>query len=384
MKILYSHRTRSADGQHIHIRELTNALGFLGHDVMIAGPRGVDHVSANLGAGGGRGFKRFAPAAIYEAAEFGYSLPAYMQLSRLAKAAPPDILYERYNLYFHAGVWLKKRHGIPMILEVNAPLAEERSFHGGLALKAFAQKSERSIWRAADIVLPVTNVLADRLRAVGVADEKICVIHNGVSKKFLAPHDPNPIREQYNLQDKLVLGFTGFVRDWHRVDRAIQFLAMHPSDDVRLLIVGDGPARDSLEALAAVLGVAGRVVFTGVVQRDELPDYVAAFDVALQPAVVDYASPLKLFEYMALGKPILAPDSANIREILTQNKDAILFDTDNQEDFEKSLLELVEGRELRSRLGGAARYSLERQDLTWVGNAQRITAISERLLKEKR
>ncbi len=383
MKILYSHRTRSADGQHVHIRELTNALGGLGHDVMIAGPGGAGHVRANLDAGGGGGFKRFAPAAIYEAAEFGYSLPAYMRLSRMARTAPPDILYERYNLFYHAGVWLKKQLGIPMILEVNAPLVEERSRHGELALKTLASQSESSIWRAADMVLPVTNVLADHVRAAGVAEEKICVIQNGVSKEFLAPRDGSRIRERYQLQDKLVLGFTGFVRDWHRVDRVIQFLAIHPQRDVHLMVVGDGPVRDSLETLAEVLGISNRVVFTGVVQREEIPDYIAAFDVALQPAVVDYASPLKLFEYMALGKPVLAPDSANICEVLTNGQDAILFDPNSQDSFEKCLSELVEDRALRSRLGRAARHSLERQDFTWVGNAQRITAITERLLKEK-
>jgi glycosyltransferase involved in cell wall biosynthesis len=384
MKILYSHRTRSADGQSVHIRELTNALTARGHVLSIAGPGGAAKINTALSAGGPRGLRKIVPAAIYEGAELGYSLPAFLRLARIAKDARPDILYERYNLFFHAGVWLKKRFGLPMILEVNAPLAEERAAHGELMLGTLARNSEQSIWRAADMVLPVSNVLADRLCAAGVAGEKICVIHNGVSEEFLTPHEPNRIREQYNLQDKLVLGFTGFVRDWHKVDRVIRFLGALGRDDLYLMIVGDGPVRSSLEALAETLGVARRVIFTGIVQREEIPDYVAAFDIALQPAVVDYASPLKLFEYMALGKAIMAPSSANIREVLTSGTDAILFEGDSEDDFGKNLLRLVEDRALRARLGASARETLNRKDLTWAGNARRVEVIAEHLLKEKK
>jgi glycosyltransferase involved in cell wall biosynthesis len=145
---------------------------------------------------------------------------------------------------------------------------------------------------------------------------------------------------------------------------------------MHLLIVGDGPARAGLEALASELGVAERVCFTGVVQRQDMPAHVAAFDIALQPAVVDYASPLKLFEYMAQGKPILAPSQANIREVLTGGKDALLFDGSG---LEPALRALAEDAPLRERLGAAARETLVARDFTWAGNARRVEAIAERL-----
>lgn len=375
MKFLYSHRTQAGDGQWVHISALTGALAARGHDIEMSGPGG--ETARMLSAGDNRrSLKSYLPAPFYEAAEFGYSLPAFARLSAQAKRAQPDVLYERYNLFYHAGAWLRQRHGVPLILEVNAPLAHERAAHGDLAFKNLAKKSEAAIWRAADKVLPVTNVLADYVRAAGVPEEKIEVIQNGVGEEFLSLVDPAPVREQYGLENKLVLGFAGFVRDWHGVDQAIRFLAESARRDLYLLIVGDGPARAALETLAGELGVQDRVSITGILQRGAMPAHVAAFDIALQPAVVDYASPLKLFEYMAQAKPVIAPDAANIREVIGDGEDGVLFGSG---EFANSLEALVSDADLRARLGAAARETLVRRDFTWAGNARRVERIAQQL-----
>ena len=380
MRFLYSHRTRSADGQYVHIRELTDALKAQGHDILISGPGGAAEKNVkNLDAGGGRSLRGLG--ALYEAAELGYSLPAYWGLHGQYRAFAPDILYQRYNLFYYPGAWLKKRTGVPLMLEVNAPLAEERARHGGLALTSLARKTEADIWRAADMVLPVTNVMADYVRAAGVSDDKITVIQNGVNDAFLAEQDGGEVKERYNLAGKLVLGFTGFARSWHQLERAVKFIAAAGRPELHLLIVGDGPACADLKALAAACGVGEQLTITGVVQREEMPAHVAAFDIALQPAVTAYASPLKIFEYMALAKPILAPATKNIREILQHGENALLFDDEAGAPFDKCLMRLVEDAPLRAKLGAEARASLLRQDLTWTGNARRVAALAEKLLE---
>lgn len=378
VKILYSHRTRSADGQYVHIRELTEALAARGCEIVMAGPD--EGAAKPLDAGGPAGLKRFLPKPFYECAEYGYSYLGYRRLAALAAEAQPDVLYERYNLFYQAGAWLRRRTGLPMLLEVNAPLSEERSAHGGLAFKGFARRAEAAVWRAADMVLPVSGVLADYVRAAGVPDDRIMVVHNGVGADFLVERDGWAVRKRYGLEDKLVLGFTGFVRDWHRVDRAIRFLARHENKHLAFLLVGDGPVRPALEALAGELGVADRVRFAGVVQREALADHVAAFDIALQPAATAYASPLKLFEYMALGKAILAPASPNIAEAIADGEEAVLF-PQGEGGFDKALSVLVEDAGLRDRLGNAARARLIRDDRTWSGNARRIERLAETLLE---
>jgi glycosyltransferase involved in cell wall biosynthesis len=137
-------------------------------------------------------------------------------------------------------------------------------------------------------------------------------------------------------------------------------------------VVGDGPARAALERQAAASGLADRVRFTGLQGREEIPALVAGFDVALQPRVVDYASPLKIFEYMAAGRAIVAPDQENIREILSDGETALLFDPSRPEAMWQAILRLAGDADLRHRLGAAAAAEIARRDLTWSGNARRV------------
>lgn len=376
MKILYSHRTKSSDGQAVHIRSLTEALARRGHDLTIVGPDEAPPSARPLDAHAGVGLRRFLPAPVHELAEVAYSAPAYLKLAARARAFTPDILYERYNLFYHSGVRLARARGLPFLLEVNAPLAEERERHGRLALKTLARASERSIWRAASRVLPVTRALADHVEAAGVDPARIDIIPNGVEDIFLRDHDPRPVRARYGLDDKIVLGFTGFVRDWHGLDRVIAYLAARRRSDLTFLIVGDGDARSALERQAKALGVADAVIFTGVVQREDVPAHLAAFDVALQPAVTAYASPLKLFEYMAAARAIIAPDMANIREVIDDSA-AMLVRSDDDAALYAALDAFLNDAGRRRNFGAAARNVLIRRGFTWDENARRVEAIAE-------
>ncbi len=383
MKILYSHRTKSSDGQAVHIRSLTEALKRRGCTLDIVGPDETAPAARPLDARAGVGLRRFLPPTIHEAAELAYSVPAYWRLAARAGAFAPDVLYERYNLFFHSGVRLARARSVPLLLEVNAPLAEERARHGKLALKRLAQWSERSIWRAADRVLPVTRALAEYVVAAGVGAERITVIPNGVESEFLAEHDPRPVRERYGLGGKIVLGFTGFVRDWHGLDRVVAYLGERRRDDIALLIVGDGDARASLERQARSLGIDKAVIFTGVVQREAVPEHLAAFDIALQPAVTAYASPLKLFEYMAAGRAIIAPDMANIREVIDDGAALLVAEADNAA-LISALDTLVNDTSLRARFGAAARTALIRRGFTWDENARRVEEIASAEMARRR
>jgi len=318
------------------------------------------------------------PKAFYELLEFGYGLVAYRRLKAAMRRHRPDVLYERYNLYLLSGVRLARRYGLPFLLEVNAPLLQERSKFGGLALPRLAAWTEHTAWKAADYALPVTDCLADHLRAAGVAEERIRVIPNG------AENDGMRIRRQLGLENKTILGFTGFMRDWHGLERVIDVMAAAPNRaDLHFLVVGDGPARAALEAHAAACGMKEQLTVMGIVGRDEVADYVAAFDIALQPQVVEYASPLKLFEYMALGRAIVAPDQRNIREILTHEEDAMLFDAADADGFAAAIRRLVLDGDLRRRLGKGAMATIEKRRLTWDANAERVEKLFISLLEQR-
>jgi glycosyltransferase involved in cell wall biosynthesis len=371
MRILYSHRVQSRDGQGVHIEELVAAFRQAGHEVLVVGPGFYDQAAFGGESRMVAMLRRRLRGPAAELAELAYNLLAYRRLHRSWKAFWPDLIYERCNLYFLAGTWLTRRTGTPLYLEVNAPLAEERRLHGGLALAALAARLEHSTWRAAARLLPVTAVLAERLALAGVDPARITVMPNGADPaRFHARAEPPG-------DAPVVLGFVGFVRAWHGLDRVIAGMAEPGGQAVRLTVVGDGPVREALAAQAQALGIAERVHFTGVMAPEDVPSLVAGFDIALQPMATAYASPLKIFDYMAAACAIVAPDQPNIREILTHDHDALLFDPTDAAGIWRSVQALAHDPLLRKRLGAAARSTLQRRNLTWAGNAARIVALAE-------
>jgi glycosyltransferase involved in cell wall biosynthesis len=365
---------------------MITALRGLGHDVVIVAPHAGARGEMGETVGWVSKVKSCLPGAFYELLELAYSLLAYYRLARAVRSFRPDILYERYNLFMLAGVLIRKRFGLPMLLEINAPLADERDRFGGLALKKLARWSEDTVWRNADFVLPVTKVLGDYVARRGVERSRVKVIPNGINvAHFTGVPDQDTVKARLGLQGTLVLGFTGFVRDWHGVDRVIRWLASEQApQNARLLIVGDGPARAALTQLASELNLGERVIFTGVLPRARIPAHVACFDLALQPAVVDYASPLKLFEYLALGKAIVAPAQANILEILVDGENSLLFDPDTADALERALTRLCHDDVLRSVIAAGAAATIRRRGLTWRDNATRVEELARSLMTEQR
>lgn len=383
MKILYHHRTRSKDGQYVHIEEMIDALREQGHEVIVVAPPSAEKESFGADAGAIAWLKRHLPKFFYELMELGYTLVAYRRLAKAVREHKPDCLYERYNLFLPAGIWLKRRYRLPMLLEVNAPIFEERARYDGISLKRLARWSQGYAWRHADYVLPVTRVLGEIVESYGVERERIVVIPNGIntSRFDVAPHAQSA-KAALGLQGKLVLGFTGFIRDWHGLDKVIDMIAQDPEDSGRhLLVVGDGPARGALERQAEALGIGHRVTFTGLVGRDDVARYVAAFDIALQPAVVPYASPLKLFEYLALGKAIVAPAQPNIMEILSDGNNAVLFDPARPGGLATAIQRLCDDARLRAAVGEGARNTITERRLTWHANAERAAGLFRQLAR---
>ena len=381
MRILFHHRIASTDGQFVHLTELTRALRELGHEVLIVGPK--------IGESGALGetnnlistLKKAIPSALYEVMEFTYSFIAALRLWQAARVFKPDVVYERYNLHLHAGRFVAKVIGRPFILEVNAPLAEERDVYGKLTLKTFAKWSDGVIWRSAHMALPVTNVLADKLRKQGVKEDRITVIHNGAD---LSQYQQTraQCRKQINGigENDVVFGFVGFIRRWHGLSKVVDFIKSRPDLPIRAIFVGDGREdKDELEKQIDDLGLSEKIKITGFVNRERIPTYVGAFDVALQPASTLYASPLKLFEYMAAGCAILAPATPNIKEVLKHETSGLLFDPNSIESMVSCFQRLCDDPTLRTVVGNNAKTLCKTFPYTWENNAKLVVSIAEKL-----
>ncbi len=386
LKILVHHRIASRDGQSVHIEELTAALAALGHTIVVIGPVGWSKTTFGGSNPVINWIKRSIPAAAYEVLELAYSLRALVRLWSAARMHRPDIIYERFSLFLFAGIWVGRLTGLPLLLEVNSPLFEERKDNDGLKLHALGRWAQRLIWNNADHVLPVTNVLASIVREYGVPPQRITVIPNGIDPaRFGGGPEPLAAKSALGLKPGLVIGFIGFVRRWNALERIIDVVAeQRDRYDLQLLVVGDGPARDELTRHAASRCLADRVTITGVVSRDDVTHYIAAFDIAVLPGVTLYSSPLKMFEYMYLGRAIVAPATDNIREILTDGRDALLFDPEQPGAMEHALLRLVEDATLRQSIGARARLRIAEAKLTWRHNAERVAAIGRSAIGDRR
>lgn len=381
MKILYHHRIASKDGQYVHIEDMIDAFKSLGHGVLVIGPSAIKQESFGGESRWIAKLKKILPKAIYEVLELMYCFKDYVALRRAIKRYQPDFIYERYNLYFVSGVFARRRYDLPLIVEVNAPIRNERSKYGGLALNRLARWSERITWLGADHVFTVTEILARQIVAESVPEVKISVTPNGVNeRRFSNLLSREDAKSRFGLKDKVVLGFTGFVRPWHGLEQVIDYICERRDPRLHFMIVGDGPASEFLRAHAASKGVTAQVEFAGLVGRDDIPAYMAAFDIALQPEVVPYASPLKLFEYLAAGCAIVAPDRDNIREVLRHGVDGLLFEPGNPDSLARQIDRLVADPGLRATLGAAARQLISRRDFTWLHNAKVVTSVATSLM----
>jgi glycosyltransferase involved in cell wall biosynthesis len=145
---------------------------------------------------------------------------------------------------------------------------------------------------------------------------------------------------------------------------------------------GDGPGKVELQELAGRLGIGERVHITGIVDRDQMPNFIAALDIAILPNVVRYSSPLKLFEYLAMQCAVIAPDSENIREILVTSETALLFEKDQVQQLSAALADLVRDKMLREKIAMAGQRLIDSAGYTWDENARRIVNHAQLLIAQ--
>jgi len=292
----------------------------------------------------------------------------------LAEAGPFDLVYERHALFSFSAMESARAAGVPALLEVNAPLVEEQARHRSLANRPLAEAAARRAWNAAHATLAVSSSLACWLQERVDAPERVHVVPNGVDlARFEFAGQPAPDRRP------VTVGFVGSLRPWHGLDTlADAFAAVHASEpNTQLHIVGDGPGREDLAARLDRLGVSEAAHFLGAVAPERVPAAVHAFDVAVAPyPPLDdfYFSPLKLYEYMAAGRPVVASAIGQVCEVIEHERDGLLVPPGNAEAAAGAILRLVHDGSLRERLSLAASAKMRGHD--WLDVARRVLELA--------
>jgi glycosyltransferase involved in cell wall biosynthesis len=297
----------------------------------------------------------------------------------LIEQVDPDFIYQRYARFSWAGVVAASRTKRPLFLEYNGSEVWVGRHWDRVGSLDLLERYERLNLDAAARIFVVSDVERRNLEARGVAAEKIVVNPNGVDVERFRPGvgGAEARRELGIRDDEVVAGFVGTFGPWHGVEKLAEAIKLISNERVRFLLVGSGSLHVEVEKRLEVEVAAGRVIFTGAVGHDRVPRLLDACDILVAPHVplADgsefFGSPTKIFEYMAMGKGIVASRLGQIGEVLVDKETALLVEPGDVGQLRAAILRLVESQELRRSLGNKARDVAEREH-TWRHNAERV------------
>ncbi|MBV8843541.1 MAG: glycosyltransferase family 4 protein [Bryobacterales bacterium] len=380
MKILYHHRTRATDAQKVHILEMVAAFRGLGHEVTIASLVETENrTSEPEREAQESGFKKLFRRIPFssELIQLGYNLFAIPWLCSKIRSSGANFIYERYSLLNFSGVAASALMRKPIIVEVNSPLALEMSRDKEIRARKFAAWMERVICNSATRVVVVSGPLRRIMMENGVHETKLYLMPNGVNLHRFVSKPDSALANRLGIRDRVAIGFVGWFRRWHGLEFLLE--AFHQSglgkDRAVLMLIGDGPATPELRDYVAKVGLGNAVIFTGAVSHEDIPAYLNLVEIAVQPAANEYCCPMKIIEYMGLGKAIVAPRQENIEELLDNGRTAVLFKPGDTEGFARALTALVLDSSLRARVGQGALRAIHDRGLLWEANAQRVVDI---------
>lgn len=296
-----------------------------------------------------------------------------------------SFVYQRYSTYNYSGALIAKKLDIPLIIEYNYPANwTSRNWEKGNGHERLVEDVELFNVNFADVVVVVSKPLRDILISKGVNSEKILVNPNGVDPELYSPRtDNSKIRKKFNLQNKTVIGFIGTFGRWHGAEVLTKayglLLEAYPAyrKTTQLLMIGDGVTLPQVKKEIEHYNCTENVTLTGIVPQEEGPEYLSACDILASPHIPNsdgtpfFGSPTKLFEYMAMGKGIVASDLDQIGEVLQHNHTAWLTQPGNAESLMNGIKVLLDDPNKAQRLGQAARHEVI-EKYTWKEHTRKI------------
>jgi starch synthase len=382
MKILYcaiDQRVPGTTGGSVHVEAVAVGLAALGHDV---------HVLTGSGDGPfpAHGVHWMPMTSPLGARQLRWARSR--DVTRIAREIEPDVVIERYYNFGGEGIVAAGAVGAVGVLEVNAPVIDYPGSRKALLDKAMIVEPmrrwrERLCARADLVVTPSAAILP-----AGIDRAKVIEIEWGADTDRFRPGAAGPLR--YARPSGTLAVFAGAFRSWHGAEhlvRAVRTLRDEGHTEISAVLIGDGP--ELSRARAAAEGTAG-ITFTGAVPHAEMPAQLAAADIGVAPfdtaahgplALGFYWSPLKMFEYMSSGLPVVAPSVDRIPALIAHDVEGLLYPPSDPGALAGSLIRLTDGP-LRARMGAAARARAVSQ-FSWAAHCRALDRVISEALSRK-
>jgi glycosyltransferase involved in cell wall biosynthesis len=315
-----------------------------------------------------------------------------------------DVLYTRNpNFGFLAGLFCKTRCK-KMVYELNGiPEDEKNLFRAKHEVGKLSQSGKKSSFSNryfsaharlklfilkkalgfSDRIIAVTPGIKTNLEKVyNIPGEKIVVVSNGANTSLFKPLGQETCRKELGLDLEIpYVCFVGNLAPWQGVEYLVKAAPsiLSRSPECRFLIVGDGVMKNNLLELCRELGVEDRFIFTGVIAYDRVPLYINASDTCTAPFIFARnakigLSPLKLYEYMACGKPVVASDISGVSDVLEASEGGIPVLPESPDALAEGILKLLENPDLRTKLGSKG-LSYVTENYSWYSVAKKVNEV---------
>lgn len=304
----------------------------------------------------------------------------------------PDLMIVRHNAIFFPIMHNLLKPNLPLILEANSLVTQDLAL-ANIKVPSRISKLEKDIIHRSDALFTVCRPISETIKDMGVDPEKIFTIPNGVNPtKFSPQPKSDELCTKYGLSKSIVVGYVGgFVkgqpegRDVLGMLEAFKIAQNRSESPLKMLMVGRMD-EECLWKEIKKIGIDNSVVFTGLIDHSQVPQFINLIDIAVAPYLerhLKYRSPIKLFEYMAMEKPTIIPRIGQAAEILTNNETAVLVKPESPISMAEALLRLLQNKFLRKNIGRNAR-KLILDKYTWEHNARNIANICHLVLKKHR
>lgn len=310
-----------------------------------------------------------------------------------------DVLHERYGLYSFVGALVSRKLNIPLVLEVNAPIVEERDlrFLHGVNVGSLTKKQKtcarvisKFCFHNSAAIIAVSTILRNILiNKYGVNPSKIVVLPNAVNVSDFSSADNDNLeikwKKKMGIDKEKVIMYVGTLKPWHGLDILLESfsMALKKSSNTKLIFVGEGEMRPFLEKRIKSLKINNAVHLLGYVNHGDVPALLSIADIAVAPYprfenLGFYFSPIKIFEYMASGKAIISSQIGQIAEVIQNGYSGVLVEPGNICALSEAILYLLKNEERRSFLGANARREAGKKH-SWESYAKQLIKIYERI-----